>query len=138
MLLFSSSFFKNFIGIQLTNGVVVVSGVQQSKSVIHLFISILFRFFSRIGYYTVLSFPVVYSRSLLPIYFIYVCMYTYILYMYVYIYVCICVYVSPNPLIYPSPHVSSLVNIILISTSFGSFSLFISSTVSFLLDSTYQ
>ena len=53
----------------------LVSGVQQSDSVIHIFIR--FQLFIHIGYYRILSeFPVLYSRSLLVIFFIYsnICM----------------------------------------------------------------
>ena len=35
--------------------IVLVSGVQQGDSVIHIPISILFRFFSHIGYYRILG-----------------------------------------------------------------------------------
>ena len=48
----------NFIGVQLTYKVVLVSDLQQSKSVVHVYIYIypfLFRFFFYIGYNTVLN-----------------------------------------------------------------------------------
>ena len=49
----------------------LVSGVQQSDSVIHIHISILCRRFSHIGYYRIVSrIPVLDSRSLLVIYFV--------------------------------------------------------------------
>ena len=48
--------------------IVLVAGVQQSDSVIHIHIFILFQIFSHIGYYRLLiEFPVLYSRSLLVI-----------------------------------------------------------------------
>ena len=59
------------------NNVVLVSSVQQTHLVIHMYIihiyiySFIFRFFSHIGYHRIFEFPVLYSRSLLVIYFIY-------------------------------------------------------------------
>ena len=45
-----------FIKVQLINDVVLVSGVQQSDSVIYIYIYIFFfRFFSLIGYYKILT-----------------------------------------------------------------------------------
>ena len=55
--------------IYLIYNVVLTSSVQQSDSVIHMFF---FRFFSIIGYYTILSIgPCVHSRFLFLTYFIY-------------------------------------------------------------------
>ena len=51
-ILFISLFLK-FIGVQLTYNGMLFSGIQQSESVTH--ISIVFRFFSHIGYYRLLS-----------------------------------------------------------------------------------
>ena len=48
--------------------IMLVSGVQQSDSVTHLYISILFRFFPILQN---IEFPVLYSKSLLIICFIY-------------------------------------------------------------------
>ena len=48
-------FLKNFIGVQLTYSVVLLSGVQQSQSVLQIHLSILFRFFPHIGCYRILS-----------------------------------------------------------------------------------
>ena len=47
-----NNFFKNCIGVELPYSVevVLVSGVQQSESVIHIFF-----LFSRIGYYRILN-----------------------------------------------------------------------------------
>ena len=47
-------FLKNFIEIQLIYNVVLVSGLQQSDSVICI-CTFFFRFFSIIGYYKILS-----------------------------------------------------------------------------------
>ena len=44
-----------FIGVELIYNVVLVSGVQQSDSIIHIHIFILFRLFSHIGYHRILS-----------------------------------------------------------------------------------
>ena len=44
-----------FIGVELTYSVVLLSGVQQSESVIHIYKSIFKRFFFHIGHYRVLS-----------------------------------------------------------------------------------
>ena len=61
------SFFLK-IKVQLIYNIVLVSGVQQSDSVIHVF----FRLFSIIGYYKTLNtVPVLYSKSLLFIYLMY-------------------------------------------------------------------
>ena len=50
--------------------IVLVSGVQQSDSIIRIHIFIIFQIFSHIDYYRLLiEFPVLYSRSLLVIYF---------------------------------------------------------------------
>ena len=53
-----SIFFKIFIGIYMIYNVVLVLGVQQSESVIHMHISssLFFRFFSHIGHYRVFFF----------------------------------------------------------------------------------
>ena len=48
-------FFFLIIGVWLIYNAVLVSGVQQSESVMHMHIAILFRFFSHIGYYRILS-----------------------------------------------------------------------------------
>ena len=62
-------FFKNFMGIQLTYNV-LVSGVQQRESVIHIHIPTSDSFpISVITEYWV-DFPVLHSRSMLLIYFI--------------------------------------------------------------------
>ena len=47
--------FLIFVGVQLIYNIVLVSGVQQSDSVIHVHISIFVRFFSHVGYYRILS-----------------------------------------------------------------------------------
>ena len=44
-----------YIGVELINNVSLVSGVQQSDSVIHIHVSILFQFFSPFRYYRVFS-----------------------------------------------------------------------------------
>ena len=44
-----------FIEVELIYNVVLVSGVQQTDSVIHPYISIFFKFFSLIGYYKILG-----------------------------------------------------------------------------------
>ena len=50
-----------FIGVELIYKVVLVSGVQQSESVIHIYILIFFRFFPHLGHYRILSIvPVLY------------------------------------------------------------------------------
>ena len=47
---------KMYIGVELIYNVMLVSGVQQSDSVIHIFIyPFFFIFFSHIGYYRILS-----------------------------------------------------------------------------------
>ena len=50
--------------------VVLVSGIQLSKSVSHIYIFLFFGLFSHIGHYRVLS-SLLYSAFLLVIYFIY-------------------------------------------------------------------
>ena len=47
-------FSLTFIEMQLTYDV-LVSGVQQSDSIIHIYLYIVLRFFSIIGYYKILS-----------------------------------------------------------------------------------
>ena len=57
-----------FIGVELIYNIVLVAAVQTSESVIHTHISTLFRCFSHIGHYRVLSrvpCAMLYSRSLL-------------------------------------------------------------------------
>ena len=58
------SFFKKIIRVWLIYNVSLVLGIQQSESVIHIHISTLFRFFSHIGHYRVLS-RVPYDKDLL-------------------------------------------------------------------------
>ena len=48
-------FVFNFIGVELIYNVVLVAGVQQSDSVIHIHVFILFQIFTHIGYYRILS-----------------------------------------------------------------------------------
>ena len=51
----------------------LASGIQQSYSVIYIYIHSFSDFFSHIDYYrTLMEFPVLYSRSLLVIHFIYI------------------------------------------------------------------
>ena len=52
---FRQSFFLNFTGVELIYHVVLVSGVQQSDSAVHIHIYIPYRFFSHIGYHRILS-----------------------------------------------------------------------------------
>ena len=49
MYIYIFSFSKEFIEVELIYKIVLVSGAQQSGSVIHIHISTLFRFFSHIG-----------------------------------------------------------------------------------------
>ena len=58
---------------------VLVSGVEQSDSVIHTHISILFQILFHYRLLQSIEFPVLYSRSLLIIYFIYSSVYMLIL-----------------------------------------------------------
>ena len=74
------------IEVQLIYNVVLVSGIQQSDSVIHIHIPILFQILFPFRLLQNIEFPVLYSRSLLVICF---------KYMY-------CVYVNPKLLIYLS------------------------------------
>ena len=73
ILVFFFLFFKlkkrlSYIGAYLVNNVVLVSGVQQSDSVIH--VSILFQILSNLGYHRILSsVPVLYRRSLVIYFF---------------------------------------------------------------------
>ena len=79
-------FKKVFIGVQLIYNVALVSSVQQSESVIHIHISLFFRFFSHIGHYRVLSrVPCAIQQVLISYLF----------------YIQQCVYVHPNLPIYP-------------------------------------
>ena len=51
-----SAFFKLiFIGVQLIYNVELVSAIQQSESFIHTDVSTIFRFYSHIGHYRILS-----------------------------------------------------------------------------------
>ena len=63
---FGFFFFLNFIGLQLIYNVVLVSGIQQSDSVIHIHIVILYQILFSYRYHRI-EFPVLYSRSLLVI-----------------------------------------------------------------------
>ena len=82
---FLSFFLFNFIGVQQTYNVVLVSEVQQ-RNQLYIY-PFLFRFFSHIDYYSVLSsFPYAIQQVLI----------TYLFYIWQ------CVYVNPNCLIYPS------------------------------------
>ena len=68
-----------------------VSGVQESESVMHIHISSLFRFFSHIGHYRVLSrVPCTIQQVLISYLF----------------YIQSCVYVSRSLPVYPSPSLS--------------------------------
>ena len=100
-LLFYIQFF--LIGVQLIYNVVLISGVQQSESVIHIHISTLF-FFQIVFPYRPLhsiEFPVLYSRFLLVNLF----------------YIQQCVYVSPSLPIYAPPCNRKFVFYICSSTS---------------------
>ena len=80
-------FLKIFIGAQLSYNVVLVLGVQQSESVIHIS-TLFFRFFSHIDHYRVLSrVPCAIQQVLISYLF----------------YIQQCVYVNPNLTVYPSP-----------------------------------
>ena len=92
---------KNFIGVYLIYNFVLISGVQQSESVIHTHIFFLFQILFPYRLLQNIEFPVLYSRSLLVIYFIYssVCM------------------LIPSSRFIPSHDVSPLVTISLFSIS---------------------
>ena len=76
--------------VELIYNVVLVSGVQQSDSVIHECIYIFFfRFFSIIGYYKILRTVPCALQQVLVVYLFYIQS---------------CVSVNPKLLIYPSPH----------------------------------
>ena len=66
-------YFFYFIRVRLIYNVVLVSGVQQSDSVIHIFIVFEILFSYRLSQQSIQSveFPVLYSRSMLVIYLIY-------------------------------------------------------------------
>ena len=66
--LYMSFFKKKCFGAQLIYDIMLVSGIQQSESVIHIHVATFFRLFSHLGRYRV-EFPVLYSRSLLVLYF---------------------------------------------------------------------
>ena len=67
------AFLRFYIGVSLINNIVLVLGVQQSDSVIHIQVSILFQIFFPFRFITEYwaEFPVLYNRSLLVIYFKY-------------------------------------------------------------------
>ena len=73
--LWACLFFHIFIGVQLIYNVVLVSGEQQSESVIHMHISTLFQIIFPYRSLQRIAFPVPYSRFLLVIYFIYTSVY---------------------------------------------------------------
>ena len=90
---YSNLYFLFYVGIQLVYNVVLVSSVQQSESVICIFI--LFRLLSRIDYYIILSrIPCAVHQVLVDFLF--------------YIYLCMCI--NPKLLIYPLPYVSCFGN----------------------------
>ena len=66
-------FFLNFlIGVELIYNVVLVSGVQQNDSVIHMYTYLFFfRFFSIIGYYKILNVVPCALQSVLVVYLFY-------------------------------------------------------------------
>ena len=75
---YSFSFFNFlfYIGVQLINNVVLVSGLQSGDSVIHIHVSVLFQILSPFRLLQNIEFPVLYNRSLLVIYFKYNSVYT--------------------------------------------------------------
>ena len=98
--------FLCYIGVQLIYNVVLVSGVQQSDSVIYIYE--IFRFFFHIGYYRLLCSVLSAIQQVLFVYLFNIQLY---------------VYVNLKPLIDPSPsthtHLSPLVTIGLFSKSTG-------------------
>ena len=67
------SLFIHFIWVQLTDSVVLVSSAQQSESVVHIHKCVPFQvlFSYKVITQCWVEFPVLYNRSLLPIYFVY-------------------------------------------------------------------
>ena len=70
--------FLNFIGVYLIYNVVLVSGVLQSDSVIHIHICILLENLPSYKLSQTVDFPVLYNRSLLAVYLKYSTVYMFI------------------------------------------------------------